>query len=108
MNDLATWLLEQIAEDEEIAQAAASGDWEDVFRIDIGAQVDATHIARWNPARVLAEGKAKRRIVDLAGLYTDAAYPNYEGGFATALEEVLQHLAQPYADRPGYRQEWTP
>lgn len=50
----------------------------------------AEHIVRHDPARVLAEVEAKRRIV-----------------FEVAMP-VLALLALPYADHPDYREEWRP
>ncbi|MFB6626495.1 MULTISPECIES: DUF6221 family protein [unclassified Streptomyces] len=62
----------------------------------------AAHIARHDPARVLAEVEAKRRIL--------SAYENYDND-APELdvpESVLRLLALPYADHPDYRKEWRP
>jgi hypothetical protein len=73
----------------------------------------AEHIARWDPARVLAEVKAKRRILDLY----EAACAEVRS-FVTAdqraaarvaqfqLEAVITALAQPCAGREGWREEW--
>lgn len=94
------------------------------------------HVARWNPARVLAECEAKRRIVELhviggslRGPETDNKFytcelcgPNdwplhkVDGRWVDVPEpggdfwpcETLRLLALPYADRPGYREEWRP
>jgi hypothetical protein len=60
----------------------------------------ASHIARHDPARVLAEVKAKREIVraledQLRDDDTDET-ANW----------MLATLAAIYADRPGYREEW--
>lgn len=80
------FLLARIAEDEAVARAATPGPWRtDGTAIggarhqpvvkggfdsagslqDACAPWDAEHIAHWNPARVLAECEAKRRIVEL-------------------------------------------
>jgi hypothetical protein len=63
---------------------------------------DAAHIARWHPARVLAECNAKRGIIELqrSDLRDDPA--DWEA------DEVLRLLALPYADHPDYRSEWRP
>lgn len=73
---------------------------------------DAQHIARWDPARVLAEVAAKRRILEqyeaelavqshgMGGLLTKHLVPR--------LYDVVRLLALPYRDQPGYRPEWTP
>ena len=53
------------------------------------------HIARWDPARVLAECEAKRRLIAL-------------GEKDSYWDDVLRILALPYADHPDYREEWRP
>nr|BEK68840.1 hypothetical protein KPHV_60670 [Kitasatospora purpeofusca] len=72
----------------------------------------ATHIARHDPARVLAEVDAKRRVLvryeeeraiqtsGMGGLLTKYLVPRYE--------EIIRLLALPYADHPDYRPEWAP
>lgn len=55
------------------------------------------HIARHDPARVLAEVRAKRSIL---AEYTD-------GDCDIALPHVLA-IAAIYADHPDYREEWRP
>jgi hypothetical protein len=60
------------------------------------------HAARHDPARVLREVDAKRRILD--------AYENYdrEAPELDVPDSVVRLLALPYADRPGYRDDWRP
>jgi hypothetical protein len=108
MDDLAGWLLERIAEDERIANAAGDD------------PVDSEHQANWTPARVLAECDAKRQIIELHGA-VDANDPDScrecsDSGWAGAVDghspvdrpcPTLRLLALPYADRPGYREEWA-
>jgi hypothetical protein len=125
-NDLAEFLLERIAEDEATAQGAAYSPW----RHDGGHYVmnhatiaevddpeDGRHIARWHPARVLAECEVKRRIVEHVQ-HAQERYDQERGsGYGDgadmewltkleALEPVLQMLAQPYSDHPAFRDEW--
>ncbi|MGY1774082.1 DUF6221 family protein [Blastococcus sp. SYSU D00813] len=58
---------------------------------------DAEHIAAWNPARVIDECRAKRRVVEAgAGAGVDVATHDL----------VLRTLALPYAEHPEYRAEW--
>jgi hypothetical protein len=64
----------------------------------------ARYIARWDPAGVLAEVDAKRRILDLRS----DGYGAEVDGFNEAVAAVTDLLALPYADRPGYRDEWGP
>lgn len=58
------------------------------------ADANGNHIARHDPARVLAECKAKRQLVDGFDSWgSDAQW-------------TLRTLALPYADHPDYRDEW--
>jgi hypothetical protein len=72
----------------------------------------AEHVARHDPARVLAECHARRQIAELATAYLSSPE---SGGWADVdsreyhnAEQTLHLLALPYADHPDYRQEWTP
>lgn len=134
-DDLTQWLGEQLDEDERIARRAASyddgarhdvrgpaGTWmclDDsewfgpsyrggVISPRIG-QANApelgAHIVRHDPARVLQEIEAKRRIIDdckgvIIGWHHEESWE--------LARDVLRNLAAPYADRSGYRQEWRP
>lgn len=57
---------------------------------------DAEHIARHDPARVLAEVEAKRAVVDFAD--------TYEGGFHAS--QFLPKLAAVYRDHPDFDPAW--
>lgn len=132
MTDLAAWLLEQIAEDERIARLASGPKWWLETYLNLGATPAAVwsalpprdenlvaangpnphnlrHLAAWDPARVLAECAAKRRIV--------ARHRNLSDVNCTACDAsecldfpcpTLRLLALPYADRPGYDEAWRP
>lgn len=107
MHDLVTWLLAQLDEDEQRAHAAA-----EPFVHGDRTGMDGLHpqilsyVRQWVPARVLAEVDAKRRIIEL---YSGTAqYPDFSGGYDSAAEDAIKLLAVPYADRPGYRDEWRP
>lgn len=69
---------------------------------DHQSMADANHIARHDPARVLAECEVKRRIVELF------PSPAPVDSWDEAGERVLEMLALPHADHPDYRSEWTP
>lgn len=124
MDDLIEFLRARLAEDEEAARQAADGDsgawfvgdqW-NVYRAENAAphedveenplvvygnvQPQSEHIARYAPARVLAEVQAKRRILALhvpeerppetdAELHARCAHPAYE-----------------YATTEGQRKQW--
>ncbi len=123
---LTDFLLARIAEDEAAAKAAAhgrSGRWaswnrswdternRDLVDEGVGERMACLpmdldeHIARHDPARVLAECEAKRRIVEQCrwidqhpDWYSD---PDLSGEFTTC-EVVLSALALPYSDHPDY------
>lgn len=59
------------------------------------------HIAYHEPARVLRDVEAKRRIVDAVDGLSGQWYDEVEG-------RVLKLLASVYADHPDYREEWAP
>lgn len=149
MSDLAAWLLAQIEADEATARAAGEGEWfadhREVYRsspiqvleiVTEGRSSDmpsgcespeiAAHIATHDPARVLAECEAKRRIVEMHAVVELKDWRSLDGGYPTctvshACEtcgtyseypeawpcDTLRALALPYADREGYRQEWA-
>ena len=85
------------------------------------ADANGAHIARHDPARVLAECEAKRRIVEVHAKIREA-YPGmtieenpccaecsaggeYPSGWPCA---TLAAIASIYADHPDYREEWRP
>lgn len=155
MDDLVQWLGAQLDEDERIARAATAGPWSRMGqrvldpsppsdRLGVGMAVGhaaasadfnetADHIAAWDPARVLREIDAKRRLLDLHGLvHRDVYWLAEDGeeetdeipvcGHCVPRHSYLPHhskvpegvcdtvrlLALSYADRPGYREEWRP
>ncbi|MBT2537215.1 DUF6221 family protein [Arthrobacter sp. ISL-69] len=73
-----------------------------------GIHAEAAHIARHDPARVLAECAAKRAIIansaDAQPGYMDDRSWN---GFSSCHDDALYALAAVYADHPEYRQEWA-
>jgi len=107
----------RIAEDEAAAKSATNAPWDLMggnewlypFGFSIGSDddirgSDAEHIARHDPARVLAECSAKRAII--------AAHKRQENdddprAWIVASEILLNTLAAVYKDHPGYRQEWA-
>lgn len=117
MDDLVTWYRAQLDGDERVARQMVAEPTSSGFYLE--AETDATnimtvaaHVYRWSPARVLAEVAAKRRIVELAELAQGAAavstplLKGREQGYRQALTEAVRELAQPYAERPGWREEW--
>jgi hypothetical protein len=82
-----------------------------------GAEL-AAHIAAHDPARVLREIDAKRRLVEchepwtasngdtICGRCGREHIDGRPGGHFPC--QTLRLLALPYADRPGYREEWRP
>ncbi|MFE6829236.1 DUF6221 family protein [Streptomyces sp. NPDC057717] len=121
MDDLVQWLGEQLDEDERIARAAHEPNWstdgrrgihygvEDGWMADALTTGDADHIACHDPARVLREIEAKRRIIEGHKRYA-AERRRMMGGWDPQSNDspILAALASVYADRPGYREEWRP
>ncbi len=125
MDDLVAFLAARLDEDEQAAQSAVDelanwgGPWlaiaDDIAkRAHFDADEIGEHIARWDPARVLAEVEAKRRIID-------EHEPLQNGCCDTCCEDgpygdsnqawpcrTVRLLALPYADHPDYREEWRP
>lgn len=66
----------------------------------VGAFDLTPHLARHDPAHVLADVQAKRRIVDHAAVYWEC-----DSGYAE-MRSVLCELAAVYADHPDYQSEW--
>jgi len=97
-------------------KASAALGWERIYvkRDGIGL---SGHIVRHDPARVLREIDTKRRLLDLhapdaMGTFTTCTecgqgYEMHDWGPAYPCATV-RLLALPYADRPGYRDEWRP
>jgi hypothetical protein len=131
MNDLIAFLRARLDEDERTARSVlwdGSGNtlkWDLPFSatVQVGSEVFTTddsavadHIARHDPARVLAEVDAKRRIVDECAYWINKInasatdkypYPNLAERGEVVLP-VITLLALPYASHPAYRDEWRP
>lgn len=136
---LIEFLLARIAEDEAAACQATAGTWTyadggDVWAGDQPVTLcgfdsagslqesiepwNAEHIVRHDPARVLAECAAKRRIVNAyqlaeADLERSSGYPRRGGKAAlsaacSAFRYAAMALAVPYADHPDYDETWRP
>ena len=140
------FLLARIAEDEAVAAAAVSrrdgvDKWEavgsgtvvgpgydKVKHVMLPSSEDgaARHIARHDPARVLAECEAKRRIIERGpsecggyqsehglGTHYPAEGWSYCDGCSAAesadldWQWIMRHLATVYADHEDYRAEWA-
>lgn len=103
---LTEFLLARIAEDEAVAREA----------IDCGPEwVHEAMRYGANPARVLAECEAKRRIVEYRYSWNLEAERMSEPPFGpifeakvSAADAVLRALALPYADHPDYDEVWRP
>lgn len=65
---------------------------------------DAVHVARWDPARVLAEVAAKRRVIEMTPVVYGLNDPTAEAHHML----VLAHLASVYADHEDYFVGWSP
>lgn len=143
-DDLVTFLRARLDDDEEAARAATAGPWttddptyptrivtESGIEVADSTGRDVTslsyddmgHVARHDPARVLREIDAKRRIIReyhslrAAADYADrTSWSEYISdqdvdrsfGRALLLERVVRMLALPHADYPDYQENWRP
>lgn len=89
------------------AEATVIGAWgHDAWGLDVSAE-DAAHIARWDPARVLAECEAKRQILNSIRALASSDWPLSQP-VAMAIDSMAGALALPYRDHPGYDERWKP
>lgn len=128
MSDLVGFLKARLDEDERLARGhrQPSPSWGDFdmdgeLRDDVNAGTvayiphagDRAHIARHDPARVLADVDAKRRTVDrhaqcgTGSGYCDDGGHGWDGGDVLGCAD-LADLALPYADHADYREGWRP
>ncbi|MGW5852100.1 DUF6221 family protein [Streptomyces sp. NPDC055254] len=138
MDDLVQFLRDRYDEETERAQLALRQDdpengW-GAFRPEgqhhttivphvgmIHEPIQAEHVVRWNPARVLAEVDAKRQMLGVILRYEakiDSEWGCCHSGDQIAAGQceetnpneigALRLLALPYADHPKYRDEWRP
>jgi hypothetical protein len=118
VTSLVEFLLARIAEDEEVARAASVRRYDFMTFADhiLSVERDSTdamdeHVARWDPARVIAECDARRRIVESARhtLFDDPLRrTDFWRGARDVADADLRFLALPYADHPDYDPAWRP
>jgi hypothetical protein len=116
--DLAA-LTAGLAEDEAIARAAAGAPWEieippavhvsasaiaaDKARFgrlgyvgNIEREADREHIARQDPHATLLRVEAIQKVIAMQEAHSSAQYPDFEGGYSSALDDVVEILAGIY------------
>lgn len=135
MDDLITWLRAQLDDDARVANESWTAQPEklDMRRVTVDYSIEfvvactlawrGEHIARHDPARVLREVEAKRKIIEEHGSREVASLDrdNWGQPFVVcrrctegAVRQVvapcptLKLLALPFSDRPGYREAWRP
>lgn len=117
MSDLVAFLRARLDEDEQAAERAQgegqSWAWVQPEALDANrypSLEQAEHIARHDPARVLAEVAAKRALLDVhrddyGSCSTCGTAGEYDVPWPCTTVELL---ALPYANHPDYRSEWAP
>lgn len=114
VDDLIVWLHVQLDDDERVAREA-DGFYDDR---DLSAELVEEGFdqcvgdlaARWDPARVLADIAAKRRILEAyesVAQYVEMPAHIQPPEELDAWRQAVRLLAQPYSGRPGWRQEWA-
>lgn len=117
--DLVEFLRARLDEDERAAREAQGGFWVvwtpgspasvmtdfgEVLVGQIERRDDAVHMARHDPARVLVEVAAKRRMVDLLKQAPYRKFP--EAWEMDTADKALRLMAMTYADHPDYDKAW--
>lgn len=98
MEDLIVFLRGCLAEEQQMAEAA-----QDAFFYEDGHdQAAYVHLAYWDPPKVLAELDAKRRLLAAIEQLDRSA----DGDAGAHAWDMARALIQPYADRPGFRDDW--
>ena len=118
--DLPAFVLDRIAEDQRLAVAAAAAHEQGGADGDPPSPQVAAHVTRHEPARVIADCTARRRIaVACRDVGPDLSFlgsrpPHLENFLFSPADQhqlaalTLALLALPYADHRHYRQEWRP
>ena len=109
------FLLSRIAEDEAVAEQVSNWDSHLAHELD-GFSANAQRFARHvTPARVLAQCKATRAIVeshasfkaDAGNVERSALDRLVSGGAAAGADTILSALAAVYVGHEDYRDEWS-
>jgi Family of unknown function (DUF6221) len=129
VNDLTTWLLEQIARVKQMARDCGGAPWvaevgtcvhvdaaaicEEKWKLghlgyvgSIERDTDREHVVEWDPARVLADCEAKEEILHALDEIEENSL-THEAGWAGS-RNIRRLLALSYSHCPGYLQEWAP
>jgi hypothetical protein len=127
MDELVRWLGVQLDADK-----ARAAQWHDlecsihehqeggllkaVAALEVYGEVPGAVCDCGGPARVLREIDTKRQLLrtyeEAVTAFNDSgpAFSSYDRltGSVSSLRRAVELLALPYADRPGYREEWRP
>lgn len=129
MDELVEWLRGQLADDEKAAKAATPGPWQaeahhhrrtgEVVSAEVhpvaeqegngdggvSTPEDATHIARHDPAAVIADIEAKKAVLDAT--VGEVGRLGDLGPLANSMaEDVVRALARAYRHRSGWKSSW--
>ena len=79
---------------------------------DADTEAADDYLSRFPPSRMMAEVEARRRILDDHEPLTNGACDRCSRGMYSNDHQLwpcttVRLLAQPYADRPGWREEWA-
>jgi hypothetical protein len=94
----------RLVEDELVAAAISKG-LSHGQRYEVYAPPPLDEIISWDPARVLREVEAKRRILGMEPGDTHGGYPD---GYWEAVDQAQRHLASVYAGHTDYDEAWRP
>lgn len=111
--DLEAFLRARLDGDEQVARAADQHSWTYEYgELQCRGGEDFEHLRRHDPARVLSDVAAKRRLLDdvlpIINELDEIAYGEGQGSvpYLEPRARFLKVLALPYADHEDYREEW--
>ena len=109
MEELSTWLRGWYDAEERVARKALG---ESLPQVAPAMSAGDAHIATYTPERVLLDLALKQRILVLHR-QSRLGDGSLAGSCASCRGETwpcltMRLLTLPYADRPGYRQQWRP
>ena len=109
MDELVAFVRRCLDDDERVARqvmAEPGGFYLESETEDTNIMTIGAHVYRWTPKRVLAEVAAKRRILDLHRPDAHGYCPTCDDNTTEAPCLTVSLLAQPFAGREGWREEW--
>ena len=73
------------------------------------SEAEAAHIVLHDPAHVLREVEAGRKLLAASQkAVREADFPDWHGGYASGLEDAVKYRAEVYDSHPDWDEAWRP